>query len=123
VSRIDDVANLDDGFDRPTDFDLPRYWGDAVAEFEANAPGVEVVVVATPNAFDRLQRMSRYGGRALRGHRTLDDGRAEVRFAFESFDEAYLDLLSLGAEVEVVEPGDLRIRIAAMAGELHALYA
>ena len=43
-------------------------------------------------------------------------------FAFESFDDAYLDVLSLGADVEVLEPDGLRTRIAEMAGALQSLY-
>jgi predicted DNA-binding transcriptional regulator YafY len=70
-----------------------------------------------------MQRLGRAGGRALRDHTPTADGRSEIRFAFESYEDAYLDLLSLGAEVEVLEPEDLRTRIADMADALHALYA
>jgi predicted DNA-binding transcriptional regulator YafY len=122
VSRIDDVTTLDECFERPADFDLSRYWGETVAQFEANAPAVEVTVVASHTGFERLRRMSRYGGRALRAHTPVDDDRVQVRFAFESFDDAYIDVLSLGADVEVIEPEDLRARIVNTAGALTALY-
>jgi predicted DNA-binding transcriptional regulator YafY len=123
VSRVDDVKVLDESFDRPAGFDLARYWSATVAEFEANAPAVEVIVITSQPGFERLQRMARYGGRALRSHEPLDDDRTRVRFAFESYDDAYIDLLSLGAEVEVLEPEDLRTRIVEMVGALTALYA
>jgi predicted DNA-binding transcriptional regulator YafY len=123
VSRIDKVEVLEEYFERPADFDLARYWSESVAEFEANAPNVEVTVLASPSGFESLQRMARYRGRALREHESIDDGRTRCRFAFESFDDAYMDLLALGAEVEVVEPDMLRARIIEMAGALSARYA
>ena len=123
VSRVDDVAVLDSTFERPADFDLSRYWSETVALFEANAPAVEVTLLASNAGFDRLQRMSRAGGRSLRMHTRIDDEHTQVCFAFESFDDAYIDVLSLGADVEVIEPADLRTRIVEMAGALSELYA
>ena len=123
VSRVDEVEPIDEYFDRPADFDLARFWGETVAEFEAAAPAVEVVAFASDRGLASLERMARHGGRVLRDHEPCEDGRSRCRLAFESFDDAYGDLLWLGAEVEVVEPAELRMRIADMAGELYALYA
>ena len=122
VSRVAEVVGLDEHFERPADFDLARFWGESVAEFESNAPAVEVTVLASDAGFESLQRMSRVHGRALRDHEPLADGRTRCVFAFESFDDAYLDVLSLGADVEVLEPDGLRTRIAEMAGALQSLY-
>jgi len=122
VSRVAEVVGLDEYFERPQTFDLARFWSESVAEFESNAPAVEVTVLASEAGFVSLQRMSRYAGRALRDHEPLPDGRTRCVFAFESFDDAYLDVLSLGANVEVVEPDGLRTRIAEMAGALQSLY-
>jgi predicted DNA-binding transcriptional regulator YafY len=122
VSRVTEVVGLDEHFERPSTFDLARFWGESVAEFESNAPAVEVTVLASDAGFESLQRMSRYAGRALRDHEPLADGRTRCVFAFESFDDAYLDVLSLGADVEVLEPDGLRTRIAEMAGALQSLY-
>jgi predicted DNA-binding transcriptional regulator YafY len=122
VSRVAEVIGLDEHFERPATFDLARFWGESVAEFESNAPAVEVRVLASEAGFESLQRMSRYAGRAMRDHEPLADGRTRCVFAFESFDDAYLDVLSLGAEVEVLEPDGLRTRIAEMAGALQSLY-
>jgi predicted DNA-binding transcriptional regulator YafY len=122
VSRVAEVVGLDEHFERPPAFDLARFWGESVAEFESNAPAVEVTVLASDAGFESLQRMSRYAGRALRDHEPLADGRTRCVFAFESFDDAYLDVLSLGADVEVLEPDGLRTRIAEMAGALQSLY-
>jgi predicted DNA-binding transcriptional regulator YafY len=122
VSRIDAVEPDSDGFERPPEFDLARYWADAVAEFESNAPEVEVVLLATKPGFASLQRAARGHGRQLREHRPVRGGRTRCVVAFESFEDAYGDLMWLGAEVEVLEPEDLRARVAETATALHALY-
>ena len=62
-------------------------------------------------------------GRELRAHEPADRERIRCVFAFESFDDAYGDLLWLGADVEVLEPDALRTRIAETATALHELYA
>ena len=123
VSRVDEVTALDEPFVRPADFDLARHWGDSVAVFEANAPAVEVVLLASAAGFDRLQRMSRAGSRTLREHETRPDGRTRCVFAFESNEDAYFDVLSLGPDVEVIEPESLRDRLVDLAGALQTLYA
>ena len=47
---------------------------------------------------------------------------AALHAPFESLDDAYLDLLRLGADIEVIEPMALRTRIASRARALVALY-
>ena len=47
---------------------------------------------------------------------------APCTLAFESLDEAYEDLLQLGAEVVVIEPAALRARLAETAGAMASLY-
>jgi predicted DNA-binding transcriptional regulator YafY len=122
VSRVDAVEAVDAPFERPADFDLARYWGDTVAQFESNPPEVEVVVLASPSGFAALERMAHSHGRELRAHEPVAE-RTRCVFAFESFDDAYGDLMWLGADVEVLEPEALRTRIAEMATALHELYA
>jgi predicted DNA-binding transcriptional regulator YafY len=123
VSRVDAVEASAETFERPVEFDLARYWSDAVAEFESSAPELEVTVIASESGFASLQRVARGHGRQVREHTKAGAGRLRCVVAFESFDDAYGDLLWLGAEVEVVEPQELRTRIAATANALHALYA
>ena len=69
-------------------------------------------VLASPSGFDVAAAHVAHGhGRELRDHEP-GDGRTRCVFAFESFDDAYGDLLWLGADVEVLEPDALRTRIA-----------
>jgi len=52
----------------------------------------------------------------------LDEPRARCTVAFENLDEAYDDLLQLGAEVEVIDPPSLRSRVATTAAAMASLY-
>jgi len=123
VSRIQEVAVLDESFERPADFDLARFWDETVANYEALVPPVDVVLRVTPRGFDELRWIGRQFGRALREHEELPDGWTRCVVAFDSIDEAYNDILRLGAHAQVVEPTDLRERIAQTAHAVTELYA
>ncbi len=60
--------------------------------------------------------------RAIKAHEVLPDGWTRCTLAFESLDDAYLDLMRLGADVEILAPDSLRSRMAATARALGALY-
>ncbi len=123
VSRIQDVTPIDEHFERPADFDLARYWEASVSHYEAIVPDVDIVVCASPRGFDRITWLASKGGRALRDHQLIENGWTRCVIAFDSLDEAYVDLLRLGGDVEVLEPEELRVRIAENARAVTALYA
>jgi predicted DNA-binding transcriptional regulator YafY len=122
VSRIEGVTTTDDTFERPADFDLARFWRAAVAEFEAGVPDVDVVVRASDRALPWLERLERQGNRVIKERTDDGDGWTRCVVAFESQHEAFSDLIQLGAEVEVVEPADLRARVGDTGKALAALY-
>jgi predicted DNA-binding transcriptional regulator YafY len=122
VSRVVELTVGDERFERPTDFDLARFWSDAVAEFEATMPSVEVVADAEPEAVGLLEDAIRDGGGAILELTDLVDGRTRCRVAFESLDEAFGDLVRLGAGVEVLEPVTLRSRLAETARATASVY-
>jgi predicted DNA-binding transcriptional regulator YafY len=96
VSRVASVRPLRESFARPREFELAEFWQEWSREFEANRPRVDVTV-----------RMS-------------DEERV---MTFEDLGQAQRELLRLGARVEVLEPRELRERLAATSRELAALYA
>ena len=96
VSRIVSVRALDEELRRPRSFDLAAYWDRWSRDFEERRAAVEVVVL---------------------------DRRGRATVAFEDLDVAYAELLRRGGDVEVLEPPELRERIAATARELAATYA
>jgi predicted DNA-binding transcriptional regulator YafY len=109
VSRFASVRMRDDGFDRPEGFDLAAYWDESSRRFEASRPRVEVKVRASELAV-------RYLPRDLQG----GDGIFVV--GFQSLEDAYRELLRFGPDAEVLEPAELRERIAATAKEVASLY-
>jgi predicted DNA-binding transcriptional regulator YafY len=123
VSRVHEVSTLDEQFERPADFDLATFWGESVAGFEAALPPVDVVVHASAYAMGELSWLTRSSGRAIKERRPLDDGWTRATVAFESVDDAFTELLRLGAEVEIIEPVELRTRTGATAHAMAARYA
>jgi predicted DNA-binding transcriptional regulator YafY len=111
VSRVAAVRPLDSSFERPAEFELAEFWQRWSREFEQGRPRVQVLVRVDPDV-----------RRWLPGDpRIEEDGRAIV--AFEHLGDAYRELLRFGAQLEVLEPVELRDRLAETSRELAALYA
>jgi predicted DNA-binding transcriptional regulator YafY len=123
VSRVHDVTLLDEQFERPAGFALASYWNESVAEFEAVVPDTHVEVVTNPRGAAEIDWYVRSGGRAFLDHEVDDDGTLHATVAFESLDEAFVDLLRLGADVEVLAPIGLRDRLRATAAAIVEVYS
>ncbi|HVH50705.1 MAG TPA: WYL domain-containing protein [Gaiellaceae bacterium] len=93
VSRVASVRALDEEFERPTGFDLGAFWEEWSHSFEESLPRVEVVV------------------RSGEGEKTL---------AFESLADAQHAVLR--NRYEVLDPPELRARVAGVVRELAAIY-
>ena len=122
VSRVHDVRTLDECFERPAGFDLAEHWNASVAGYESLLPPVDVEARASTHGFEELEWMTRTSGRAIKSHTVLPDGWTRCTLAFESLDDAYLDLMRLGADIEILAPDALRSRMVATARALVALY-
>ena len=109
VSRFASVRIREEGFERPEGFELAPYWDDWSRSFEDSRPRVEVKLRASELAL-------RFLPRDLRG----EDGVFVV--GFESLEVAFRELLKFGPDAEVLEPIELRDRIAATAVEVASLY-
>jgi predicted DNA-binding transcriptional regulator YafY len=96
VSRVAGVRALEQGFERPGEFELAAFWDEWSRAFEQQRPRVAVTVQSPA------------------GREVLE---------FESLRDAYRALLARGAQVEVLEPAELRERVAETSRELAALYA
>jgi predicted DNA-binding transcriptional regulator YafY len=110
VSRFASVRVREERFERPEGFDLATYWDDWSRTFEASRPRIEVTVRAS-------DLVRRFLPDDLRG----EDGVYVV--GFESLEEAFRELLKFGPDAEVLEPAELRERIAKTAREVSELYA
>jgi predicted DNA-binding transcriptional regulator YafY len=113
VSRIVSARELDEPCARPDGFDLAETWVRRSEEFERSRRQIEVTV-----------RVPRGEVRYLRDAQVVEDGeRPAVRARFDHLDHAFHSLLSWGPSAEVVDPPELRERIASAAAETAALYA
>jgi predicted DNA-binding transcriptional regulator YafY len=110
VSRVVSVRPLPEELERPDGFELAAFWEQWSRAFEESRARVEVVV-----------RISEHVRRFLPRERRIEaDGR--VVLAFESLDDALRELLRFGPDLEVLEPRDLRERLAQSVRETAALY-
>jgi predicted DNA-binding transcriptional regulator YafY len=110
VSRFASVRMREDAFERPEDFDLADYWEEWSRSFEASVRQVEVKIRAS----DVVRRLL---PEDLRGER------GEYLVRFDSLDDAFRELLKFGTDAEVIEPVELRERIAATARDVAAIYS
>jgi predicted DNA-binding transcriptional regulator YafY len=109
VSRFVSVRLRDDTFERPEDFDLVAFWEEWSRTFEASLPRVDVKLRASDVVLRHLPR-------------DLQQGDGVYTVGFGSLDEAFRELLKFGPDAEVLEPVELRDRIAATAREVAGLY-
>ena len=111
VSRVASVRALEEQVVRPSEFELRRFWDEWSRDFEQRLARVEVTV----RVHDEVRRF-------LPGEPRIDEhGRTVLAFAHVG--DAYRELLRFGSQLEVLEPLELRERIAATGRELTALYA
>lgn len=124
ASRVLDVSVLDEEFERPATFELVGYWrawtdrlrgvlfrGEATVRLAPRA--VELSFLLGPVMAGAVQVAARYPDA---------DGWVTAVIPIESVEHALHDLLRFGADAEVLEPPELRARIADAAGRLAELY-
>jgi predicted DNA-binding transcriptional regulator YafY len=120
--RVDQILELeayDEEFARPEDFDLAAYWTAYQRDFHDRLRRAEAVVRLARGA-----RLSGSAGRAVAVNgRTDADGWTRATVPIESVDQAHDDFLRLGTAIEVLEPVELRERIAATVTALARRYA
>ncbi|MFJ5773050.1 helix-turn-helix transcriptional regulator [Streptomyces sp. NPDC093094] len=119
--RVDQILELDlsdEKFDRPADFDLAAYWTAYQRDFLSRLHRAEAVVRFAPGVVPAGP-----AGEAVRANgRTDEAGWTVATVPVESVDHAVGEFLRLGTGAEVLEPPELRERIAATAAELARRY-
>ena len=117
VSRIEAAELRDERFERPESFDLAEYWAESIAAYERDVPRLAVTVRVHPSALPRLAMLT--GGTAVGDAErlTTDDpeGWAHLRLRMEWPEDAACRLAGMGADMEVLEPAQLRERVVELA--------
>lgn len=123
VAGIERLAVLDAGFAPPPHFDLPGWWKLAQQRFEAELFATTAHLRASALGCERLLRLSPRGRAAVEAAGPADgSGWRTLTMAIENSDHGARELLSLGAEFEVLEPMDLRERVRALGREIATLH-
>lgn len=123
ISEIQEMATLDGGFEPPPGFDLAAYWREAAARFEADIYRERARVRLSPAGVTRMQQLGPVAEAALAGAGAPDgEGWVAVDLPVESVARACEELLKLGAEVEAIEPAELRKALRRTAEKMLEIY-
>lgn len=125
VSRVHAAAGLDERFERPDGFDLERHWSGYQRDYEQRVYREAARVRLSAAGRQLLFLLGTFPARA--GHAAMSEpdaaGWASTTVPIESVRHGHHALLQLGAEVEVLDPPELRELIASSARELAARYS
>jgi predicted DNA-binding transcriptional regulator YafY len=126
VNHILALTDTGERFARADGFELAVFWASSVADFRAGLWQGEARIRLSPAGHDRMcEIMSPAVVSAAEATASAADkhGWITAVVPIESLIHAHQDLLRLGADVEVLEPEELRLRLAQTARSLAAIYA
>jgi predicted DNA-binding transcriptional regulator YafY len=124
LSQILALTALDERFERPADFDLPRHWRESTAVFEREIYIATAKVRATKRGVSRLKEISQRVKDEIEAQ-ALEfdgDGWAALAVPIEEEEWATRELTRVGPDVEVVEPASLRSRMVEVARRFATIY-
>ena len=125
VDRVVELETLPEGFERPDGFDLSVFWQAYLERFRREMFSGEAVVRFSPEGMRRLPHLLTPAViRAARDNAGPpdEDGWVRTVIPIESVRHAHAELLRFGGEAEVLEPAELRERMAASARAGRDLY-
>ncbi|MFE4941819.1 helix-turn-helix transcriptional regulator [Streptomyces sp. NPDC056641] len=125
VDRFTTAETLQERFLRDETFDLPGFWEERAAEFARSLLRTEVLIRLSADGARRLPYVvDREAAREALATADPPDHRGLLTLTLpvESEDVAYSQLLTLGPDVEVLDPAPLRDRFAEAARRMRTLY-
>lgn len=123
VSAVQALQTLDTPFQRPPDFDLAHWWASELAAFEARLRPATASVRASASGLQRLCRLGAYAEQAVQDAPPPDiSGWTTVELPVEDSEQALLQLLGIGAELEVLAPPALRDALCALLAQMQSRY-
>ncbi|MFB9903756.1 helix-turn-helix transcriptional regulator [Allokutzneria oryzae] len=125
VSRVLEVTDLGETFDRPEEFDLAGFWSEWAERFEAEQYRILARVRLSPAGMAKVPYVLGFHEkrvvRATAGEPDAD-GWVTADLPIESLEIGHTEVLKLGADAEVLAPAELRERLAATAREMLGIY-
>ena len=125
--RLASLLGLETGgrpFKRPRGFDLARFWQQSSARFEAELRRLQVHARVSPRGLKWLSN-GRIQAVALPPQDSAPctrPGWRDVLIPIESIEQGARQLLGFGAELEIIEPTQLRAAVLRQADDVAALY-
>ena len=121
VSRVQSAGVLNEACKRPAGFDLAAYWKQSAIEFKDKFPRYEVTLRVHPDFVTHLYLVGRFS-RVEKIEEADADGWRKAVIVFQVEEMAVQGLLSLGANIEIVEPLEVRDAIIQQAENIIASY-
>jgi predicted DNA-binding transcriptional regulator YafY len=111
-------------FEPAPDFELEAYWRDYLADFQQRLHTGHAVIRISPPGTERMRALlgAAVAAAVQAGATTGPDGWITARVPIESASQAVTDFLRLAGDLEVLEPAELRDRVADAARAAAALY-
>jgi predicted DNA-binding transcriptional regulator YafY len=124
VDQIVAASACDVGFPPEPGFELAGYWRGYLAEFEQSLYTGHAVIRLSGDGVRRMRRLlSAAAVIAVETESTTDaDGWVRARVPIESADQALTDFLRFGADIEIIEPVELREQAARASQAMAAIY-
>jgi predicted DNA-binding transcriptional regulator YafY len=119
VDRVSSVERTDLPVVRPEGFDLTAAWSEITDAVEELRVPLRVRALVDDGAVGVLRMMF---GRRVRIGPPTEDGRVEVEVRGHHVPALAGELAGLGGRVEVLEPAEVRTRMAQIGAELSSLY-
>jgi predicted DNA-binding transcriptional regulator YafY len=117
--NIADICALDVGAETHAvvqNFDLAEWWHSAMEQFEDRLRPGRAVLRASPVGLQRIRLLGDFACRAIAAASSPDtEGRTRLTLPIESIASAAPMLLSIGPEVDVLEPTELRDAVRVLA--------
>jgi predicted DNA-binding transcriptional regulator YafY len=125
VSSILALTPTRETFRRPPGFDLAKYWTESTQRFEREIYRGTALVRVSPRGKRALCALSAAVADAVERASGPPDaaGWTQVTLPIEDVDHAAREMLKLGAEVEVLEPRELREKMIEVVKRMATLYA
>ncbi len=121
IANVKTLILLGEKFNRPADFDVSGFWADWTQKFEARIRSNRAVIRVTPRGMKLLINMGLTPIETIPVKDQPDV--SDVELAVEEETSAVREILSLGAEAEVIEPAALRKAVQSEISKLSKKYA
>ena len=125
VDQIVAASSCDCGFAAEPGFELARYWHAYLADFHRQLHTGHALIRLSPHGVRRVrQLLTTAAATAVETAGVADaDGWLRARVPIESASQALADFLRLGADIEILEPAELREQAARTIQAMTAIYA